>query len=106
MFPRIHSEQQQRLCGSFSKVSSSSINILHATDLTRSDELHNSNKLEQPKIGYVQEGEGRGARAGVRPAADAIRSIETVSYWLVGVVTSVFIFVGGVVLIKVKQSFP
>lgn len=63
-----------------------------------------SNKLEQPKIGYVQEGEGRGARAGVHPTADAMRNIETVSYWLVGMVTSIFIFVGIIVLVKVRLS--
>jgi len=63
-----------------------------------------SNKLEQPKIGYVQEGEGRGARAGVHPTADAMRNIETVSYWLVGMVTSIFIFVGIIVLVKTKLA--
>ena len=64
-----------------------------------------SNKLELPKVGFVQEGEGRGARAGIRPAADAMRSIESVSYWLVGMVTSIFILVGVVVLVKVRLLF-
>lgn len=63
-----------------------------------------NNKLELPKVGFVQEGEGRGARAGIRPAADAMRSIESVSYWLVGMVTSIFILVGVVVLVKTKLA--
>ena len=64
-----------------------------------------SNKLELPKIGFIQESEGRGARAGVHPAMEAAKNIETVSYWFVGMVTSIFVCVGIIGLIKVKLSW-